>query len=323
MNQQRFIELCSDHWKAFAEQLEALEGTQKKGQPNAAAFPGMYRRICHDLALAKQRRFDAHLVDQLNNLALRGHQILYRPKSNALKRLLDFCREGFPRAVRREWRLVVFANVLFYGAALAIALGIQWRGELVYAVMGPEQVSSVESMYDPTSEHHLKPRGLSSDSFMFGFYIRNNMTAGFRTFAGGIFFGVGSLFFLLFNALFLGAVAGHLSAVGFGHTLFPFVIGHGSFELTALVLAGTAGMRMGWALLAPGSLRLGDALLRATKLALPLVYGSTGMLFIAAIIEAYWSSSQLLPASVKYSVGAVLWLFVALYFVFAGRPRET
>ena len=87
---------------------------------------------------------------------------------------------------------------------------------------------------------------------MFGFYIRNNIGIAFQCFAGGIFAGLGSLFFLAFNGVAAGSPAGYLTARGHGETFYSFVVTHGAFELTAIVLAGAAGLRLGHALLVPG-----------------------------------------------------------------------
>jgi len=318
VNQARFIGAGERRWDSFEKLLQKLERRQRAG---VARFPLLYRRVCRDLAVAQQREFDAHLIDRLNGLALRGHQVLYRPARGVWAGVVSFFAGSFPRAVRAELGPVLVASLLFYGAALGVAGLIQWRPELVYSVMEPEQVAAIEMMYDPTSPHHLRPRGADTDAAMFGFYIRNNMSASFRTFAGGIFCGLGSLFFLLLNGIFLGAVAGHLTVIGFGKTLFPFIIGHGALELTALVLSAAAGFRLGWALIAPGNYRRGDALRLSARRALPLVYGSTGMLLGAAALEAFWSASLLVPAEVKYGFGATLWTVVTLYFLLAGRDR--
>ncbi|MEO1172919.1 MAG: stage II sporulation protein M [Myxococcota bacterium] len=191
--------------------------------------------------------------------------------------------------------------------------------EYAYSVLDPGTAASMEAMYDPSSERHLRPRDADTDWQMFGFYIRNNVGIGFRTFAGGVFAGIGSLFFLVFNGVFFGAVFGHLYEVGFIMPLFTFVVGHGSLELTAIVLSAAAGLRLGWSWMAPGQNTRLDALRLGARKALPLIYGATLMLFLAAIVEAFWSSSRLLPPEVKWSVGGVGWLAVIAYFVFGGR----
>ena len=117
----------------------------------------------------------------------------------------------------------------------------------------------------------------------------------------------------------IGAVAGHLSGIGYGETFWSFVIGHGAFELNAIVLAGAAGLMLGWALLAPGRYPRGEALRLAAQKAIQLLTGAALFLLIAAFIEAYWSSMTYTGANVKYVVGAGLWLLVLAYLLFAGR----
>ena len=130
------------------------------------------------------------------------------------------------------------------------------------------------------------------------------------------------LFFLFFNGLMIGAVAGHLTDVGFGETFWPFVVGHGAFELTAIALSGAAGLKLGWALLAPGALRRGEALRVAAKTSVRLIGGVMLFLLIAAFIEAYWSSMTWPQPTTKYLVGAALWTLVIAYLTLAGRTAH-
>ena len=155
---------------------------------------------------------------------------------------------------------------------------------------------------------------------MFGYYIYNNIGIAFRTFAGGLLLGVGALVAMLFNGSFFGAAAGHLTLAGAAQPFFTFVIAHGAPELTAIFLAGGAGLRMGWAVLAPGSWRRVDALRRAAGECLPVMYGVFALLVLAAFIEAFWSSRELAP-QIKYGVGAACWALLALYLLFAGRRQ--
>ena len=123
---------------------------------------------------------------------------------------------------------------------------------------------------------------------------------------------------VLFNGFFLGALAAHITHTGYAETFYPFVIGHGSFELTAIVLAGAAGMRLGFALLSPGPLSRGEALRQSAKRAVQIVYGAAAMLLAAALVEAFWSPARWAPNEAKYIVGATLWCITFLYLGFAG-----
>jgi uncharacterized membrane protein SpoIIM required for sporulation len=100
-------------------------------------------------------------------------------------------------------------------------------------------------MYDPNDARHALGRESGTDWQMFGHYIWNNIGIGLRTLAGGLLAGVGALFVLIVNGISIGTVFGHLQQIGSGDPLWRFVCGHAPFELTAIVLAGGAGLRLG------------------------------------------------------------------------------
>lgn len=319
MSQQRFQDRHGASWQETAELLDGLDrGTLVMGGDK---FPERYRELCQDLALARHRKFSAELIEGLNRLALRGHSHLYKKRLDLGQQVSEFVASGFPRQVRSEWKLLLLSCVLFFGTGLAAYAAIATEPELAYTLLGPTMPADLESMYDPRSEHFLKERPSDSDLLMFGFYIRNNIGIGFRTFASGMLLGLGSAFFLVFNGIALGGAAGYIDQVGYGETFYPFVIGHGAFELTAIALAGLAGMKLGTAVLVPGRRTRLRALVEEGRRAATIVYGFAGMLVIAAFLEAFWSSASFIPSTVKLGVGAALWLAVIAYFALAGRRR--
>ncbi len=154
---------------------------------------------------------------------------------------------------------------------------------------------------------------------MFGFYIRNNVGIAFQCFASGLAAGLGSIFFLVYNGAMFGAVAGYLTERGLGDTFYSFVVTHGAFELTAIVLSGAAGLKLGHSLLAPGRRTRRQSLVHAARECVVIVYGVTAMLVVAAAVEAFWSSAAWVPNAVKYGVAAVCWLGVFAYLALQGR----
>ncbi|WP_027896646.1 stage II sporulation protein M [Zestomonas thermotolerans] len=323
MKQSQFEHRHQAAWKRFARQLDTLERGKANGK-GCSEFAGAYRQLCQHLALARERGYSNHLVEHLQQLAMRGHQQFYRHRSHLGAQLIGFLLGGLSRLVRQEWRHVLAASLLFFGSLIGMGVLVYLVPELVYSLIGPEQVSAMEAMYDPAARHlgRFGERNAGDDWMMFGFYIMNNIGIAFQTFASGLLFGLGSLFFLLHNGLVIGALAGHLTQLGYGEPFWSFVIGHGAFELTAIALAGAAGLRLGSALLAPGRLPRGEALRLAARPAVRLVAGATLFLLIAAFIEAYWSSMTFASPTVKYLVGAGLWLLVLGYLLFAGRGQH-
>jgi uncharacterized membrane protein SpoIIM required for sporulation len=177
-------------------------------------------------------------------------------------------------------------------------------------------------MYDPAARR-IGMREADTSLLMFGFYIWNNVRIGFQTFAGGLAFGVGSIWFLASNGVVLGAVAGYLTQIGYDETFWSFVAGHSSFELLAIVLSGAAGFRLGLAVIAPGKLSRKAALVAAAKPAVRIMYGAALMFFIAAFVEAFWSPLTEVPYRVKIVAGIGGWITLLAYFAFAGRAHAT
>jgi len=319
MTQQSFVNRREKFWDEFE---LMIRGGRKEIKTRSSWFPLGYRELTQDLNTAKAHGFDLSIIERLNSLVLEGNQILYTRRSWSLKTAADFMLRVFPRAVRSQWRSLGAALLVFYGFAFFFGFLCVSHPQFVYQILGEDTVTGLERMYDPASPHYLTPRDVSSDADMFGFYIYNNISIAFRTFAGGILAGVGSLIILCFNGAFLGAAAGHIINTGFGKTFFPFIIGHSSFELTAIVLSAQGGLLLGYRLIFPGGLSRPASLKAAGKTALPIIAGAALMLVVAACIEAFWSSHHEFSPYLRYGAGAAGWVLVISYFIFAGRGRK-
>lgn len=316
MKQKDFIDQRQARWEHFDALLRRLGGQRQQGV-SLADFPGEYRRLCSDLALARSRGYSLDLIESLQRRVLDGHRHLYRPRNALSSELIHFVSHDFPAQVRQEWRLVLLCSLLLFGPMVWLFSQIGSNPEFVYRVLSPDTIDEIETMYGGDSG---LSRGAGGDVMMFAFYIMNNIGVALRTFAGGLLFGIGSYLILLFNGVYIGAVAAHLSFAGHHENFWTFVIGHGALELPAIVLAGVAGSRLGLALLFPGNYRRLAALRLAAGGAVRLLYGVMLMLFLAAGLEAFWSASPVPPLG-KYVIGGLLWLLVLVYFLRAGRTR--
>jgi uncharacterized membrane protein SpoIIM required for sporulation len=283
-------------------------------------MPAAYRQLCQLMALARDRQYSPELVDRLNHLVLRGHHVLYGSAAGNRARMLGFLAAGFPATVRAERKLVLTAAVLFFGPLLLLLSALQWHPDFVLYFVSPVQLAEYEEMYNPANAR-LGQRESDDNVMMFAFYIWNNVKIGIQTFATGLAFGLGSIFYLLFNGTVIGAIAGYLTAVGHGEPFWSFVAGHSAMELIAIVLSGAAGLKLGTALIAPGNQSRKAALVEAAKPAIRIMYGAALMFLIAAFIEGFWSPLKTFAPQIKYGVGIVLWILVLTYFLMAGRNR--
>jgi uncharacterized membrane protein SpoIIM required for sporulation len=308
-------------WREVEDALLERDGRKSLRDPLAVArFPRLYRELCRDLNRARAEHYSLELQEKLNRLILNARLLLYRaPRPDPAGSIARGAAAG-PAAVRRLRSVVLICAAAFYGAA-AIAFGWAYGDrDKAVLLLGEGTVSSLESMYDPGSEHFLKPRDVTNDADMFGFYISNNIGIGFGTMAGGLLAGIGSVVVLVFNGAFLGAAAAAMVAAGYGKTFFPFVCGHSAFELTSLILFASAGFTLGRSLIAPGRSSRYEALRRSGAEAFPVAGLAFAFMAAAAGIESFWSARPA-EAIVKYAVAGVLWLSVSAYLAFGGAKR--
>ncbi len=322
MKQKTFEQLREAYWSSFSEELDSFnQGYRMRNSVRATDFVEEYQRLTRDLSVAKARGYSRRLIASLNALVVRGHNVIYVYRAGFFRAALQFLVSGFPGRVRRERGYVFVAAAVFMVPMLAMVFAIFQAPEWVYSVMSASQVSGLEAMYDPSAESFGRERQSDGDFQMFGFYIMNNISIAFQLFASGLLFGLGSVSYLVFNGVTIGAATGHLLHAGYSQTFLSFVAGHGSFELTAIVLAGAGGLMLGHALIAPGEQSRLAALRLRARSGVEILLGAGLMLLIAAFIEAFWSSSSFVVAWVKYVVGITLWMVVLGYLIFSGRRR--
>lgn len=320
----QFEALYQDEWQELGTLLQRFSGGRRKGKPGALQgerLATLYRRVCEQLALARARSYPAYMLDRLERLTGDAHQVIYQRREfgiAAAKRLISV---ELPETVREHATYLLVAAALLVLPTLIVGLLVYYRPDLILSVVDASTASSFEQMYSPTAASIGRLQDANMDWMMFGYYIMHNISISFQCFAGGLLAGVGSIFFLTYNGATIGAVGGYLTERGLGATFYPFVVTHSAFELTAIVLAGAAGLRLGHALLIPGRSTRLDSLVSATRRCTVLLYGSTAMLVIAAGIEAFWSSAPWLPPGLKFGVAAVCWLAVLGYLTLQGRRR--
>jgi uncharacterized membrane protein SpoIIM required for sporulation len=308
-----FETMNEPHWAALEACLRRADRTPRDLDPDR--FLQLYRMCCEHLALAQARDFPAYVIERLANATARAHQIIYRQTSFGLARISRTLQYQFPAMVRANLAYVWVAALLFLLPAITVAIATYLRPELILSVVDGGTASQFERMYSPSAESIGRVRDAGSNWAMFGFYIKNNIGIAFQCYATGIIFGLGSLFFLAFNGFFMGTVAGYIAALGYGSTFFPFIATHSAFELTAIVLCGAAGLRIGRAMLLPGRLPRLLSLQIAARETSSIVFGAAVMLVLAAAVEAFWSSAAWISPSAKYAGAGACWTLVVLFFL--------
>jgi uncharacterized membrane protein SpoIIM required for sporulation len=296
------------NWRELEQLCVTMEGRRKRrlGGAGMSQFTALYRSACADLALADAYQLPPNTVEYLHHLVARAHNQLYRAR-----------REIFRHVPRRLYHdnALRLAFVLFWGIFIASLLLARSSPQYAHDLIGRESMAHFqESFSEP-----IGGRDPNDNFMMAGFYIWHNASIGMQCFVFGLFAGVGGLFETVFNAAYLGGVFGFMTTVPQRNNFFEFVTAHGPFELTAIVLAAGAGMRLGFSLLyTQGRSRL-HSLRAAGRESVPSIMVAVILFMLAAFIEGFVSPSAL-PYTIKAFVAAASSALLMFYFVVLGQP---
>jgi len=269
-------------------------------------FGQLYRRTAADLAIAREEVRDQRLVNYLNHLVGRAHGAIYRSESSGFGVFLTFFRYEFPAVFRKTFFYTLTAFIVFVSSA-AFASVACLLDEGFADRIAPQLRQSIADHHNWT-ESVNKANPLAATSIQ-----ANNIMVTFYAFAGGLLVGIGTFLALVQNGLLLGMVLSLCFRYRFWEI--PILVSaHGAIELTAIFIAGGAGLLIGKALLMPGDLRRIDALVENGGLAIKLILGCIPMLLIAGLIEGFISPARI-PAAYKFSISAMSAALMALYFL--------
>jgi uncharacterized membrane protein SpoIIM required for sporulation len=316
--QDAFVAQRKNEWH----ELDILLGQEKElyshDGPTISRIASLYRALCTDLVRCKSARYSPDLDGYLNGIAARAHSALYGARPIRAFGVSSLLLREFPASLRKNWRFFLLATLLLVLPWAIGQAGTMAEPSFAKHILPAKNLEEMAHMY---SKGFDEGRGSGVDAGMAGFYVWNNVGIAFRCFATGIMFGLGSVFFLIYNGLMMGTVTGWVMNAGHGGNILTFMCGHAPFELTAIVISGAAGMRMGYALVATGGrTRIGSLRASAREIG-ALIVGAAAMLVIAAAIEGFWSPSSL-PPLVKWIASGVFSLGVAAFLIFAGRERK-
>lgn len=321
MNRERFIRQRRADWQQYETLLTKMKHSRMSRWTGdeISKLSGLYRSLCYDLSLVQSREWGARLEQYLNDLVAQGHNCLYRSPPRSLDTVLRFLSDGFPALLRQRKHFFFVALALFTVPFVIAMIVAAVNPVLAEQLVDKANMEAAGSSYSKKLYSEGDQAYAAERTFMAGFYVWNNVGIAFQCFARGALFGIGTVVTLLFNGMTLGAISGYLINQGSGDNFFSFAISHGSFELTAIVIAGAAGLLIGWGMVHPGEHSRVESLRVHGLDAVKLGSGAAFMLTIAALIEAYFSPHPAIPHAVKYFVGTLLWVLVGCYLMFGGR----
>ncbi len=308
MELKTFIQKHRDQWNRLEQSLqEVTKGGRAKNPEKLEQFLSSYQKVSHHLSFCQTYYPNEEITTYLNELVGKAHAILYRDQVNSSQQIKTFFGQTFIRLLIEQWKFVALAFVLFLVGGLGGFLAIINNPLNLYSVLPIEMANAIDpSQLGKNTENIDSP--LMSTQIM-----TNNIQVALLAFASGITFGIGTIYLLIYNGIIIGALA----AVFWQHDKFydfwAFIVPHGIIELTAIFIAGGAGLLMGYRLLVPGSFSRIFQLKKQSLRSVQLLLGTLPLFIIAGIIEGYITPA---PISLEWKYGvALITLFALIFYI--------
>jgi uncharacterized membrane protein SpoIIM required for sporulation len=307
-----------EQWARFYERAQTLlrsgrRALRRMSGHELARLIDDYQALIADLARARSLGAARETIDQLNRIAVAGHNVLYGQIRLRQSTAPSYGIGTFARVVRKYAWAVALSALMFFGPAVGSFFAVQ-----LYPSLGYDLLADGFLEFDPASPDNLHNIPSLVRPVVSSLIISNNIQVTLLAFGFGLTAGIGTTVLLIFNGIHLGSVAGWMTLHGKDRALWGWIMPHGGTELLAICLAGAAGYILAAAIVAPGQVRRSTALKNSGPDALTIELGCMVMLVIAGLIEGFVS-----PSGIDYSsriavltASLVLW---AVYFLGAGH----
>lgn len=120
------------------------------------------------------------------------------------------------------------------------------------------------------------------------------------------------------NAVNVGAIGGMMAHHDAFDVFLTLIAPHGMLELTAIWIAGAAGLRIFWTWLVPGPRPRSRALAEEARALFTVAIGLVAVLGVSGLIEGFVTGSGL-PAWIKIAIGAIALGAYWIYTIVLGR----
>jgi uncharacterized membrane protein SpoIIM required for sporulation/uncharacterized RDD family membrane protein YckC len=311
-----------DEYRVLVERAQR-RGLARLTESEVSRFAALYREVAADLARARTYGGSEALTYSLERWVGAGHNLLYRPVGRSWRTFRAWAAGGFPLLVRQRWRPIALAAALLYLPTLLTFTAVRLEPTRAMDLLPAGMIARAEDA--PRREAAGGEYVDVPEVFMpvmAGGIIANNIQVTLLAFVGGILAGLGTILILIFNGVQLGAVMALFANHGASLQLWSFILPHGVIELTAICIAGGAGLWLGSGIVLPGRGRRRDVVVRRGREAVSLVAGVALLLVIAGLIEGFISPAQI-PRALKLLLALTFALLLAFYLLAAGEDQSS
>ncbi|WP_138416773.1 stage II sporulation protein M [Aquibacillus sediminis] len=314
----QFVKKHRHDWKQLEHLITALHKNKRFTGTEIDEFHRLYQKTSQHLSYCQTYFSNEEVTDYLNGLVAKAHNLLYKDQVSSFKQIRHFFQVTFIELLQHQWKFVLIAMILFLFGGVASYLAVINDPLHVYSILSTEMAQEV----DP--EQLGQNNGSVDSSAMSAYIMTNNIQVAILAFAGGITFGLLTVYLLVYNGLLVGALAGLYWHYDMSYDFWAYIVPHGMIELTAIFIAGGAGLLMGYKLFVPGVYSRIYQLKTQAKRSVQLLLGTLPLFIIAGIIEGFITPASL-SLETKYFVALLTVVGLVVYVIigsFSSRRQK-
>jgi uncharacterized membrane protein SpoIIM required for sporulation len=307
MREALFIKNNTPRWQRF----ESLLSQKNANNPDLLA--DLFIQLTDDLSFARTNYPESQTTVYLNNLTAKVHQSIYRNKKEEKGRFVRFWKYELPQLFYSAHKQLLYAFLLFAAATLIGAVSAANDMNFVRLILGDGYVNmTLENIEkgDPLAVYKSMDQ-----TNMFVRITLNNIFVSFKTFAYGIFISIGTVMSLFYNGVMLGSFQYFFYQKGLLLTSVLTIWIHGTLEISAIVIAGCAGLVMGNSILFPGTYSRIESLKMGAKKGLKICVGLVPIFIVAGFLESFVTRHTEWPSVVKLAIILLSASFIVYYFI--------
>lgn len=305
MKESSFIDQNKEKWEEF-------ESLLKKKEQDPRKMSRLFVQVTDDLAYARTYFKNRFVRVYLNEMAQVLFRKIYRNKRSTWAGIGKFWKTELPVHLYEGRRAMLISFLVFIGSvAIGVLSSIQDPDFLTY-ILGDEYVTM-------TDENIAKddPMAVYKDHAKFDMFLGitiNNLMVATNTFVLGLFAGVGSILFMIINGVMLGAFQFYFFQKGIYLESILTIWQHGTLEISAIIIAGGAGITMGRGMVFPGTYTRGMSFRRSGVRGLKILLGISPIIIIAGFIEGFLTRYTETPDLIRIALIVVSLGFILIYY---------
>lgn len=312
MDLDRYLVTHQPQWQRLEALHQKGRSPRKLRQGEVAELVQLYRKASADLSYVRTAFDDPPLTGYLSRLVATSASLIYGTRQRTWSGVGAFFHTTFPAAVwRARWFVLVSAALTLLPA---VAVGTWLAGSPAAA-----HAALPDAARQAYLEHDFEAYYASERASQFATHVfTNNIGVGIEAFGGGVLLGIPTVVVLVLNGANIGAAGGLFSYYGESAKFWGLITPHGLLEMTSVIIAGAAGLQLGWSVISPGDQRRAAAMASEGRRAIVLVIGLVLSFVVAGTIEGF-VTGQPWPTWLRVGIGLVAEAAFVTYLVVLGR----